>query len=449
MKHASTWLAVTAGAAILAFGANDPGTVALLQCAVAVIAVVEFWAAERRTVSWPVLAVVFTLALWPLLQMLPMPASVWQALAPARAAAYEQVLGPWKLTSAAYPLTVQTQATLQAWLRLVCYLLVFLVALSWERRRVPNVLPTFLVAIGLFEAVYGLVQYLGEVQYIFAFPKEYFTDRATGTYTNHCRFAGLLEMVLPFFLAGILFPRHEMSPTRRRWTTWFTDESFGTLRQIVAFTVVFLGLLFSKCRMGILSMVVTLTLVALMALFRRGKGAGPLLLAVLAVPLSYALWVGIAPVSERFEQLDLHAGDHVRPVLWRDALSLIRDNPWFGTGFGTYNFVSPGYQTRYFQFRIDHAHNDYLEWAAELGVPAAALLFGSMWWLTIRLAGSLRRLQRRNDLVVASGCCGAILALLLHSITDFNLASPANAVVLAWICGTGAGLLARVREDRR
>lgn len=48
-------------------------------------------------------------------------------------------------------------ATLDSWLRLVCYLLVFLVALSWERRSLPNVLPTFLVAVGLFEAAYGLV----------------------------------------------------------------------------------------------------------------------------------------------------------------------------------------------------------------------------------------------------------------------------------------------------
>jgi O-antigen ligase len=447
MMRASTWLALTAGGAVLAFGATGALTVALVECIVAAIFLNQFWSSQRPTFPRMVWAAVLPLALWPLLQIVPLPPAVWQMLAPERATSYLQVLGPWNLAAGSFALSVQTQATLETSLRLLCYLQVFLLAVHWERQRLANPLVIFLVVISLFEAVYGLVQYLTGFQYIFTVPKVFYTGDATGTYINRCKFAGLLQMALPFLLAGILFPRPSAPLLRSLNARPASDDAFGTLARVTAFAVVLLGLVFSRCRMGMISIAVALLVVVTAALLRRGRRAWLPLLAVLALPLTYALWVGISPVSERFEQLDPHVGEQGRVELWQDALRAIRANPWFGTGLGTYNTISTRYQTYQFQYHIDHAHNDYLEYAAELGVPIALLLFGSLWWLTIRLAGSLRGLSRRSDLVLASGCCGAILSLLLHSLTDFNLAIPANALVLAWVCGTGAGLLARVREN--
>jgi hypothetical protein len=37
-------------------------------------------------------------------------------------------------------------------------------------------------------------------------------------------------------------------------------------------------------------------------------------------------------------------------------------------------------------------------------------------------------------------CAGALAAILLHSLADFNLYIPANAMLLAWIAGMTAGL---------
>lgn len=34
-----------------------------------------------------------------------------------------------------------------------------------------------------------------------------------------------------------------------------------------------------------------------------------------------------------------------------------------------------------FQYRVDHAPNDYLGFAVDIGIPAMSLLFGSLWWL--------------------------------------------------------------------
>ena len=39
----------------------------------------------------------------------------------------------------------------------------------------------------------------------------------------------------------------------------------------------------------------------------------------------------------------------------------------------------------------------------------------------------------------AVACAGALTAILLHSLADFNLYIPANAMLLAWIAGMTAG----------
>ncbi|HXW14884.1 MAG TPA: hypothetical protein VEN79_10275, partial [Terriglobia bacterium] len=40
----------------------------------------------------------------------------------------------------------------------------------------------------------------------------------------------------------------------------------------------------------------------------------------------------------------------------------------------------------------------------------------------------------------AVACAGALAAILVHSLADFNLYIPANAMLLAWISGMVAGL---------
>jgi len=70
-----------------------------------------------------------------------------------------------------------------------------------SRRR----LVTWLVALGAFEALYGLVQYLTGWQRIFGYVKKYNLEEATGTYINRNHFAGFLEMVIPFGVALVLF----------------------------------------------------------------------------------------------------------------------------------------------------------------------------------------------------------------------------------------------------
>jgi O-antigen ligase len=87
---------------------------------------------------------------------------------------------------------------------------------------------------------------------------------------------------------------------------------------------------------------------------------------------------------------------------------------------------------------VDYAHNDYLQFFAELG--AAGFVIGLV------LLGSIaRRAARTTDDTsgirwVGLACLGSLTAIAVHSAMDFNLYVPANAAILAWICGLATGL---------
>lgn len=74
----------------------------------------------------------------------------------------------------------------------------------------------------------------------------------------------------------------------------------------------------------------------------------------------------------------------MRLAFWESTVAMIQDHPFFGIGWGAYWMVYPEYDF-YLQgadIRIVHAHNLYLNYAAEIGIPGALAFlwyfFGTM-----------------------------------------------------------------------
>jgi len=104
---------------------------------------------------------------------------------------------------------------------------------------------------------------------------------------------------------------------------------------------------------------------------------------------------------------------------------------------GSYYTNFPHYQGSDLTSYYDHAHNDYLEFAAETGV-VGFLLSGMAVLLT--LAVVLAALYRRRSSInrgMAFGVTMAMTALLIHSTVDFNLQIPANAATFMLILALG------------
>jgi len=135
----------------------------------------------------------------------------------------------------------------------------------------------------------------------------------------------------------------------------------------------------------------------------------------------------------------LWAGEQARHWMTLDTLNLALRYPLFGTGFGTYAAVFPLYKPYTFaayEFGIPAAHNDYVQWLAEVGLPATLLTAALLGLFGRRVVRSLRAADRRTPTTLLRwGLATGIVAMLVHSFTDFNLHIPANALVFSVLVG--------------
>src|SRR2546421_5268526 len=237
-----------------------------------------------------------------------------------------------------------------------------------------------------------------------------------GPYVNRNHFAGFVELVLPLALVPLVLGR-----VRRE------------RRPVVGlFAVLPIGALFlSASRGGIVSFGVELGALALVMFHRRTMGKQWLAgVAVLLVALLLVSWLGIGQIFERLSSvqlLEVTAGK--RASMRKDTWRIFLDHPFAGTGLGTLQLVYPPYESLYDGKIVNHAHNDYLEVLAETGLLGGICC---AWFLGVFLVQSLERLRQFNHSFSGALQLSGFLAcsgFLVHSLVDFNLHIPANALL--------------------
>jgi len=377
--------------------------------------------------------------LWAVIGIIPLPVAWVVRLSPARA------LDPSLAAAHAATLSINAHDTAVMLMKFIAYLSAFvLAAYLFDSGKRKSLLLAALMALGIFEAAYGAVQYLTGWQKIFAYTKQYYTTEGTGTYINHNHFAGLLELALPFVVASVFY----------HFQLWSEGREAGRGRRIAggsaglrAFFYLFLavivvvGAICSKSRGGIVGIVFSVMLVAALAQLKTGQRVWLAGLVLFLVSVgAYGMWIGLGPLAERFQwigQQGYMEHTDLRLPIWRDDLRLIHDYPLTGTGLGTFALGFRHYQTAGVALFFDHPHNDYLEVASDTGLVGVALLFLPIFVLLARMVGSFLSDSRRYRRAVILGCIGSVAALLVHSTTDFNLQIPANALVFAIVLGVG------------
>jgi tetratricopeptide (TPR) repeat protein len=131
-----------------------------------------------------------------------------------------------------------------------------------------------------------------------------------------------------------------------------------------------------------------------------------------------------------------------RAPIWNDSRQLLSAYPVFGTGLGTYETAFPKYQTADVDWDYTFAHNDYLQLASELGA-LGFLIFGALFLTAVIKAVSAAWSEDWNARLLGLGCTGALTAIGIHSLADFNLYIPANALLLSWVVGISIGIPSR------
>ncbi len=269
---------------------------------------------------------------------------------------------------------------------------------------------------GFVISIFGILQHLTFNGKLYWFREMHYGGIPFGPYVNRNHFAGFVELILPLALVPLVLGRVR----RERWPV------------VGLFAVVPIGALFlSVSRGGIVSFGVELAVLALVMIQRRtmGKqlfaGAAVLLLALLMVS-----WLGVGQLLQRFSSLQsLEATAGKRASMRRDTWQIFLHHPVTGTGLGTLQIVYPPYESLYDGKIVNHTHNDYLEALAETG------LLGGLccaWFLGVLFSQSLKRLRQLNNSFAGTLQLSGLVAcsgFLVHSLVDFNLHIPSNALL--------------------
>ena len=110
-------------------------------------------------------------------------------------------------------------------------------------------------------------------------------------------------------------------------------------------------------------------------------------------------------------------------------MPIVREFPWLGTGGGTFHLAFPHYQPAELGGYWDHTHNDYVEFASEVGLLGLLLLSLMVWhsaWCSVKL------LLRSHDQLARGMAFASLMgltSLLIHGAVDFNFQNPANAML--------------------
>jgi O-antigen ligase len=166
-------------------------------------------------------------------------------------------------------------------------------------------------------------------------------------------------------------------------------------------------------------------------------------------PLIYFLgWVGLSAWSEAnvhaFSGSDqLHKADlsSSRFGIWSNTLDLIRSHPWFGVGWGEFNFAwsltpFPGRPVAFF----DHTHNLPLQLTVEMGIPlalGAMLLLGVGLW---RAGKACLDADSATGRQTARCAFIMVLMMVVHSQLEYPLWYAYFLLPTAFAFGTGLGL---------
>ncbi len=294
----------------------------------------------------------------------------------------------------------------------------------------------FLLSFGFMISLFAIVQHFtfnGKLYWLVSLPPG---AAPFGPFVNCDHFAGFVELIAPLGLALLLF------------RSWRREQ----LTLLLLFTFVPIGaLILSASRGGIIGLVLELSLLALLSRAHRiGRKQLVGAAAIALVAGSFIVWLGVSKAIQRFEQLT-HEGisRELRVSMYHDTGRIILDHPTVGTGLGTLVAVYPRYASFYNGLTVDHAHNDYLELLSDTGLIGGICglsFIGLLFWQGLASLQSARDSFAR---ATVAGSLAACAGLLLHSLVDFNLHIPSNALIFLLLASTAtANLNVAIRGNR-
>jgi O-antigen ligase len=261
------------------------------------------------------------------------------------------------------------------------------------------------------------------------------TWRASGFYISPNHLAGLLEVVAVMGLSVAVWSG---------WKLW--------VRVLVGYVVAgcVMGVAITGSRGGYVSTAFGLAAFAVICLAAWSK-VNPerfrsrligMIAAVALVVGSIFLMAQSAGIKERLSTI--YEPKNMRVFMWKAAIEQFKLSPVWGAGSGTYVYYGRQFRDPSVQNDPIFVHNDYLHLLAEYGVAGAAVflifllshLVSGVRGFSVFVTALAKRTAVPSDaLALNIGALCALATYVAHSVVDFNLHIPANALVMAFVFG--------------
>jgi O-antigen ligase len=320
--------------------------------------------------------------------------------------------------------SIYEEATFWALLRLLLYIIVFYLAVeATASRSQTRMLLITLLGMGTLISIVGLIKYFGgPVPSFWIYGKQ---GQLNSTFVNRNHFAGYLEMV---FALGLGFT--------------LCRPFIRTLIWSSCLFLILVALLFSMSRGGWVATLCSLLFMGILFFRQKGVSKVKIRLATVALILIAGLsFLGSNLMFQRFQSL----GNPEEPSLvsrvsvWEGSGQLIRENPLHGTGLGTFPWSFAPVRPAGLTLRWREAHNDYIHIATEMGLP---VLIPVLWGLLLVFRTGLRTFRETESRFragVTLGALGGIVAILFHSLGDFNIQITSNGILFSVLIGLVVG----------
>jgi O-antigen ligase len=365
---------------------------------------------------------------------------------------------------------LSTASTSQTWLYLLSTLLYFgawlLVRLAVNTAQRAERTLAAIVAVGVVQAIAAVLLWAAPANYEYLFTSFDVGGRAMGTYPSPDNLAGYLELCLSAGLGWLLAKMGgDGTRTAPGWraatVAALTFVMSGKMLLRLLLVVMVIALVMSHSRAGNGVFFFSIGLVGCVVAIASRQLRRPAVWLVVSMALVDLLvigqWVGLDRVVQRLQGTAEASSDAIagfglsqaapkreeslaeRLTVPRLSIRLVEARPWFGWGGGSYVTVFPPFKQGFLPHQWDHAHNDYVQVAADTGLVGLAL------WLTAGVATLVRALRLLSDTQPRSSRGLAVAALMalscmgLHNVVDFNLHIPANAMTftvllaLVWV----------------
>ncbi|MBW1981240.1 MAG: O-antigen ligase family protein [Deltaproteobacteria bacterium] len=314
------------------------------------------------------------------------------------------------------------QATSWAFMRLLLYIAAFYLTydLASSKAAIRRML-VLLLGMGVLISLLGFIKYAGGS--IPAFWK-YRLDghRLNSTFVNPNHAAGYLEMVFLFGLGYLFF--------RSRAEKMLLGSCLA---------LIFIALLLSMSRGGWIATSASLMFMGAVFYSRLGWQRWKISLAITSFVLVVTLcFLGSNDLFRRIGSFSnqQEIGFNGRLGAAKATTQLIEEYPLWGTGLGTFPWSFTAVSPAGSNIRWREAHNDYVQIASEMGLP---VLIPLGWGLFLIFRTVFKRLKHsggdRFQTAITLGALGAIVAMLIHSLVDFNIQITSNGILFCVLVG--------------